>query len=102
MKKLMIALLLLASGLQAKDTLENDKIEHFLAGYAIADVTTVYMEHMGFEHWTAQLIGFSTGTAAGILKESIDSTQPHNKFDVVDLSATMLGAGLNIAIHLKW
>ena len=47
------------------------------------------------------MAGILTSIGVGILKESLDATQPKNKFDFKDLAATTLGGiTINVTINL--
>lgn len=68
---------------------EKDKQAHFLAGMTIGGIAYEASKNTNNTFlWTIGSV-----TAVGIGKELLDSRQPTNKFDVIDLSYTV-GGGL--------
>ena len=70
-----------------------DKILHFLAGYAIADLA--YHLHPAFGGW---IILFAVG--AGLLKELYDKYIKKSVFDYKDLVLTITGGFLAVWVRL--
>lgn len=68
-----------------------DKLLHFSAGYIGAD-WTVALTH---KVWTGPI----ASAVLGVAKETFDSMQRGNHFDMMDLGATILGGGVHFAIH---
>ena len=62
-----------------------DKIYHFVAGFVLAFLFSAYFLTLE--------AGIGIAMLAGLVKEIYDSKQEGNKFDTIDLLATILGGG---------
>ena len=76
---------------------QKDKHLHFAAGAAFGSVgySYVYLETKNKKK--AIIGGLISATLVGTIKETLDSTNPKNKFDFEDLAATALG-GITISV----
>jgi uncharacterized protein YfiM (DUF2279 family) len=99
MKFLLIALVFLAEA-QAQERIRIDDKLHFLASAAVTSTTYAVVYNNTHNKKKALLWGLGTGITVGILKEVYDSTQSHNKFDLKDLRADVLGS-LTAAVIIK-
>jgi uncharacterized protein YfiM (DUF2279 family) len=71
---------------------EEDKQQHFIAGAVFSSpvFSETYLKTKNLKK--AWLNGFVSAFIVGTIKETIDSTQPNNRFDKRDLTATVLGS----------
>jgi len=78
---------------------QKDKHLHFAAGAAFGSVgySYVYLETKNKKK--AIIGGLISATLVGTIKETLDSTNPKNKFDLEDLAATALG-GISVTFNL--
>ncbi len=79
---------------------EKDKQYHFAAGTVITGVTYEWALRKYGNKRKALFISVGMGLAAGIMKETLDSTQKNNVFDGRDVLATSMGS-LSISIPLS-
>ena len=76
---------------------QKDKHLHFAAGNAFGTVGYSYVYLKTKNKKKAIIGGLISATLVGTIKETIDSTQPNNRFDIKDLAATALG-GITISV----
>ena len=76
---------------------QKDKHLHFAAGNAFGTVGYSYVYLKTKNKKKAIIGGLISATLVGTIKETLDSTEPKNKFDLEDLAATALG-GITISI----
>ena len=86
MTKLLIGALLAPFFMLAQ--IPRDKQQHFVVGGIVSGVTYSVVKHK-----TNKAFMYSVGASfiVGLGKELIDRRQPDNRFDSVDLGATVLG-----------
>ena len=100
MKKLAVVLFFTLSITNAQE-IPKDKQMHFVAGTITGALGYNYVYSKTKDRKKAFIAGVVTSIAVGILKESLDATQPKNKFDLKDLAATTLGGiTINVTINL--
>jgi len=79
--------------------IQQDKLEHFLAGATIAAFTIFIFSLF---NWQSYLIGFAVGSCAGLLKEVYwDKMKAKGQNEWGDWGATALGA-LLMDLFLHW
>ena len=79
----------------------KDKQLHFGAGLVSGTVGYEYVYSKTNNRKKAFAAGILTSVLAGVVKETYDSTQSGNKFDIKDLGATALGGiSVNVTIQL--
>ena len=98
MKKICVLIALSVSVANAQ--IEQDKQLHFLAGGLASSYGYTYVYDKTQDKKKATLAGIGLAIIAGTIKETIDSSQPGNKFDVEDLAATTLG-GITISVTIN-
>ena len=76
---------------------QKDKHLHFAAGNAFGTVGYSYVYLKTKNKKKAIIGGLISATLVGTIKETLDSTNPKNKFDLEDLAATALG-GITISV----
>jgi len=76
---------------------QKDKHLHFAAGNAFGTVGYSYVYLKTKNKKKAIIGGLISATLVGTIKETLDSTEPKNKFDLEDLAATALG-GITISV----
>lgn len=87
-----------------------DKAMHFGAGALAGEFGRAASRGLGEatglwkkDSKVANVVGpLATAILAGVLKEYLDSQDPHNKFDVKDAAATALGALPGAGIRATW
>jgi len=79
---------------------EKDKQYHFAAGAVVTGITYEWALRKYGNKRKALFISIGMGLAAGIAKETLDSTQKNNMFDGRDVLATSMGS-LSISIPLS-
>jgi len=100
LKKLAVVLFFTLSITNAQE-IPKDKQMHFVAGTITGALGYEYVYSKTKDRKKAFAAGVLTSIAAGVFKETLDSTQPGNKFDFKDLTATTLGGiTINITINL--
>ena len=100
MKKLAVVLFFTLSITNAQE-IPRDKQMHFAAGTITGTLGYEYVYGKTKDRKKAFAAGILTSIGVGILKESLDATQPKNKFDFKDLAATTLGGiTINVTINL--
>lgn len=87
--KTFIAMLFLASSLQAQQT---DKLLHASAGFVSSSFTTAILQHYNVKH--SMLIGFGVGTCLGVGKELYDKISARGTAEPMDAIFTSGGAAL--------
>ena len=80
--------------------IERDKQLHFTAGGIASGFGYNYVYNKTKDKTKATIAGIGLAILAGTIKETIDSSQPGNKFDVEDLAATTLG-GITISVTIN-
>ena len=76
---------------------QKDKHLHFAAGAMFGTVGYSYVYLKTKNKKKAIIGGLISATLVGTIKETLDSTNPKNKFDLEDLAATALG-GITISV----
>ena len=99
MKKLAVVLFFTLSITNAQQVPE-DKQLHFGAGLISGTIGYEYVYSKTKDRKKAFAAGVLTSIAAGVFKESLDATQPGNKFDLKDLTATTLG-GITVSFTIN-
>tara|TARA_R110002012_G_scaffold43211_13_gene117003 strand:+ start:4385 stop:4717 length:333 start_codon:yes stop_codon:yes gene_type:complete len=79
---------------------QEDKKLHFAAGVISGFAGYEYVYSKTKNKKKAFAAGVLTSVLAGAAKETFDSTQSNNKFDLNDLAATALG-GLSVNVTIK-
>ena len=98
MKKICVLIALSVSVASAQ--IEQDKQLHFLAGGLASSYGYTYVYSKTQDKKKATLAGIGLAILAGTIKETIDSRQHNNKFDMEDLAATTLG-GITISVTIN-
>ena len=98
MKKICVLIALSVSVANAQ--IEQDKQLHFAAGVAASSFGYNYVFEKTQDKTKATLAGVGLAILAGTIKETIDSQQYGNKFDIEDLAATTLG-GITISVTIN-
>jgi len=80
--------------------IERDKQLHFAAGGIASSFGYNYVYDKTQDKTKAVFAGIGLAILAGTIKETIDSSQPGNKFDLEDLTATTLG-GITISVTIN-
>ena len=91
MKKV-ILLFLVPTFFIAQDFRETDKQLHFAAGTIVGALGYHLYNDKHFDQQGAILSGLASGFAVGTAKELFDTAIQGEKFDIEDLSATVLGS----------
>ncbi len=99
MKKLAVVLFFTLSITNAQD-IPKDKQLHFAAGMLSSSVGYDYVYSKTKDRKKAFAAGILTSVLAGVAKETYDSTQSGNKFDIKDLGATALG-GVSVSVTIQ-
>ena len=99
MKKILYVLIVLSVSV-ANAQIEQDKQLHFLAGGLASSYGYTYVYDKTQDKKKATLAGIGLAILAGTIKETIDSQQKNDKFDVGDLAATTLG-GITISVTIN-
>ena len=99
MKKLAVVLFFTLSITNAQE-IPEDKQLHFAAGTITGTLGYEYVYSKTKDRKKAFAAGVLTSMAVGIFKESLDATQPGNKFDLKDLAATTLG-GITVSFTIN-
>ena len=84
----------------ANAQIEQDKQLHFLAGGLASSYGYTYVFDKTQDKTKATFAGIGLAILAGTIKETIDSRQPRNKFDLEDLAATTLG-GITVSVTIN-
>ena len=100
MKKICVIFLTVLSVSVANAQIEQDKQLHFLAGGLASSYGYTYVYGKRQDKKKATLAGIGLAILAGTIKETIDSRQHNNKFDMEDLAATTLG-GITISVTIN-
>jgi len=79
---------------------EKDKQLHFAAGSFASAAGYTYVFKKTKNKKKAMLAGIGTAILAGTVKELVDSSQPGNRFDERDLTATALG-GITLSVTIN-
>jgi len=99
MKRLAFMLLFTFNTVNAQE-IPKDKQMHFAAGTITGSLGYSYIYGKTKDRKKAFIAGVITSIAVGICKETLDSTQPGNKFDLRDLTATTLG-GITVGVTIN-
>jgi putative lipoprotein len=99
LKKLAVVLFFTLSITNAQD-IPKDKQLHFAAGMLSSSVDYDYVYSKTKDRKKAFAAGILTSVLAGVAKETYDSTQPGNKFDIKDFGATALG-GISVSVTIQ-
>jgi uncharacterized protein YfiM (DUF2279 family) len=98
-KKILYPLITLFT-LSASAQIEQDKQMHFMAGSLASGFGYTYVFEKTEDKKKATLAGIGLAILAGTVKETIDSQQKNDKFDLGDLAATTLG-GITISVTIN-
>ena len=98
MKKV-ILLFLVPTFFIAQDFRETDKQLHFAAGTVVGALGYHLYNDKHFDQQGAVLAGLTSGFVVGTAKELFDTAIQGEKFDIEDLSATVLGS-FTIAVSI--
>lgn len=79
---------------------EKDKQLHFAAGSLASAAGYTYVFSKTKNKKKALLAGIGSAILAGTVKELLDSSQPKNRFDTRDLTATALG-GITMSVTIN-
>jgi len=99
LKRLAVVLFFTLSITNAQE-IPKDKQMHFVAGTITGTLGYEYVYSKTKDRKKAFIAGVVTAIAVGICKETLDSTQPGNKFDLRDLTATTLG-GITVGVTIN-
>ena len=99
MKRLAVVLFFTLSITNAQE-IPKDKQMHFVAGTITGTLGYNYVYSKTKDRKKAFIAGVITSIAVGICKETLDATQPGNKFDFKDLATTTLG-GITIGVTIN-
>tara|TARA_R100001530_G_scaffold15848_2_gene14048 strand:- start:1422 stop:1790 length:369 start_codon:yes stop_codon:yes gene_type:complete len=99
MKKYLVIILVLIA-IVANGQIEEDKQMHFMAGSLASGFGYTYVFEKTQDKKKATLAGIGLALLAGTIKETIDSQQKNDKFDIGDLAATTLG-GITISVTIN-
>jgi len=102
-KLLLLPIVMLSFSLKAQNSaylIPQDKCLHFIAGAGISAISYTTVNLITKDKKKAFWIGLASGILAGAIKETIDSTKPHNYWDKNDFLATSLGA-LSVSVVLR-
>lgn len=69
----------------------EDKQQHFVVGGIVSGVTYSVVKHKTNNKNKAFMYGVGASFVVGLGKEVIDQKQPDNRFDSIDLGATVFG-----------
>ena len=100
MKKIICVLFALFVFVNSNAQIEQDKQLHFLAGGLASSYGYTYVFDKTQDKTKATFAGIGLAILAGTIKETIDSRQYNNKFDMEDLAATTLG-GITISVTIN-
>ena len=100
MKKLCAIFLIVLSAAVVNAQVDQDKKLHFLAGGLASSYGYTYTYDKTKNKTKATFAGIGLAMLAGAIKETIDSRQHNNKFDLEDLAATTLG-GITIGVTIN-
>jgi len=84
----------------ANSQIQKDKQLHFAAGVVSGAFGYEYVYSITKDKKKAFVGGILTSVLTGVAKEAYDSTNPKNKFDFKDLTATTLG-GISVNMTIK-
>jgi len=98
-KKILYVLIALFVSI-ASAQIEQDKQMHFMAGSLASGFGYTYVFEKTQNKKKATLAGIGLAILAGTIKETIDSHQRNDKFDIGDLAATTLG-GITISVTIN-
>lgn len=90
---LIIAIIISISG-KTQNTIQKDKVAHIGAGMLISATSYQLIKERKYQLPAAILSTVLIGTA----KEVYDNTKPNNKFDHIDLLATISGSAISIIL----
>ena len=99
MGKICIILFLIPTLFFSQDFREVDKQLHFAAGTVVGALGYHLYSDKHFDKQGAVLAGLASGFAVGTAKELFDTAIQGEKFDIEDLSATVLGS-FTIAVSI--
>jgi len=99
MKKTLIVLLVVFSA-TVNAQIAEDKKKHYAAGVITSAVSYEFIYKLTKNKKKARIGSIISTILVGSLKETLDSTQPGNRFDHKDLLATTLG-GISVNITIK-
>ena len=99
MRKLAVVLFFTLSITNAQE-IPKDKQMHFVAGTITGALGYEYVYSKTKDRKKAFAAGVLTSIAAGVFKETLDSTRSGNKFDIKDLTATTLG-GITVSFTIN-
>lgn len=98
--KALLIVLVMAMGYGAVAQVALDKQKHFAAGATISAISYGMAYDLTENNNKSIWAGVTMSVTAGVVKETIDSKQPGNRFDPYDLLATTLG-GITVGITIK-
>ena len=99
MKKYLVIILVLIA-IVANGQIEEDKQMHFMAGSLASGFGYTYVFEKTQDKKKATIAGIGLAVLVGTIKETIDSQQKNDKFDLRDLAATTLG-GITISVTIN-
>ena len=99
MKKILCALIYLFASV-ANGQIAEDKKLHFTAGGIASSFGYAYVFEKTQDKTKATFAGIGLAIIAGAIKETVDSRQYNNKFDIEDLAATTLG-GITVSVTIN-
>jgi VanZ family protein len=97
---LIIALLLGGKAVASTNDSLGSEMSHLAGGMLMGGVATTVADYYAPEHRT--FFGFAAGAAIGVIGEVIDSTDPDNRFSVLDALANGVGAALGAVATDRW
>jgi len=99
MKNIILIIFLLPITFLSQDFREVDKQLHFAGGTIVGVLGYHLYSDKHFDQQGAVLAGLASGFAVGTAKELFDTAIQGEKFDIEDLSATVLGS-FTIAVSI--
>ena len=90
----------MVTAVTANAQIEQDKQLHFLAGGLASSYGYTYVFDKTKNKTKATFAGIGLAIIAGAIKETVDSRQYNNKFDIEDLAATTLG-GITVSVTIN-
>jgi len=84
----------------ANSQIAQDKQMHYGAGALASGFGYTYVFEKTQDKTKATLAGIGLAILAGTIKETIDSQQKNDKFDMEDLAATTLG-GITVSVTIN-
>ena len=98
--KLCVIFLIALSVSVANAQIEQDKQLHFMAGGLSSGFGYTYVFEKTQDKKKATIAGIGLAILVGTIKETVDSQQKNDKFDIGDLAATTLG-GITVSVTIN-